>query len=170
MNKSRRTVASAILLVVGSIAVGFGFTGIDFAFGDDRWTPGRVSNFPFIGIVPTPTAFFLGSITVMLGLVAVIIGARLAISNYSTIKKMWMIASGLALIAWSFWGTAFTANALLNRLPGGEEYNTVDIPCGALGPCRIPSELWYFMNVGMMGIGLVMIVVGIKTSRYVTAY
>lgn len=168
VNKNHRIVASSVFFVVGAIALGYGFTGIDFAFGDDRWVLGRTSNFPLIGEIPTTTAFILGASTVMLGMIAVIIGARLTISNHSTIKRLWMIVSGLLLIAWAIWGIAFVFNAVLNRLPGGEEYNTVDVPCGPLGPCRFPSDMFYWINVGIMGAGLLMMIVGIKRSRVVT--
>ena len=85
--------ASSVFFMVGAIAIGYGLTAIDFAFGDDRW--GRlgagISDFPLIGTMSTESAFYLGMSVLLIGLIARVIAARVAISNHSTVKNIWKI-------------------------------------------------------------------------------
>lgn len=164
-----------MFFVVGAIAIGYGLTSVDFAFGDDRWGQygAGVSDFPLIGTMSTESAFYLGMTVLLFGLIAIIIAARVAISNYSTVKNVWKIISGVLLMAWSIWGIAFAFNTVEWRITHG--IDEVGIPCfdesaDEVGPCVFTSEQWLLINFAMMGIGLIMVVVGTKHSRVVTAY
>lgn len=164
MNKNQRIVGSSILLTLGAIIVGFAFTGIDFAFGNDRWSEDHTSTLPLIGTISVDTQFQLSMIFLLLGLVILIIGARIAISNYSTIRNIWKVVAGIILIAWGIWGVAFSFNTIENRIVHG--IDRVEIPC--LDFCAFTSEEWLFLNFGMMGLGLILLTISTKQSRFIT--
>jgi len=161
-----------LLIVGGIVAVGYGFTGVDFAIAHDLWSPtgDRTTNFPLLGKLDTVTAFQISFVTVGVGFVLFLIGSHFAIANSSTIRHAAYMAVGAALFAWAIWGIAFSFDTVTFRML--VDVDAVDIPCpdlgGELGPvCRFTSTEWLFINFAMAAIGFVVALVGARKTRVV---
>lgn len=172
MNKVHKIIASIFLLSIGAALVGYGFTAIDFAFGNDRWsrTNDRTSTFPLFGKMTTDEAFFAGVAGVISGFVIMMVGVEVAVINYSTIRKIPILALGAVLIGWGIWGIAFSFNTAEYRVT--HKIDGVDIPCftptkDAGNYCRISSENWFWVNVGLIVVGMAMMILSVQTSRFV---
>ena len=152
--------------MIAAVLIGYGFAGIDFSFGDDRWSDGRISTFPLVGAITTEAAFTLGMTTLAFGFIVLLIASFLFVANYSTIRKIPGILIGVVMISWGIWGISFSWNTIENRILHG--IDRVEIPC--FGYCYFSSQDWLFINFGLIGGGFGIIFLSHLTARYVTVH
>lgn len=166
MKKATRILASSFGFMAAAMLIGYGFAGIDFAFGDDRWSRSgdRTSIFPLVGKISTVDAFTLGMTTAAIGFFMLLVSSFIFIANYSTVRRIPGILAGVLLISWGIWGIAFAWNTIEFRITHG--IDRVEIPC--FGYCSFTSQDWLLINFVMITGGFAAIFVSHARSRYVT--
>jgi len=159
-----------VLLTAGSVLIGYGFSAIDFSFGNDRWSRDgdRTSTFPLLGKLTTDRAFMAGTSSLLSGLLLIIGAVYIAVINYSTVRRLPLIAAGALAIGWGIWGITFSYNTADYRITHG--LDIVDVPCPNAGGkvnCSFSTEDWFVINAVAIAIGMTVMVLGVQGSRFV---